>query len=78
MYSGWGSKRTEKLNELLKFIKFVKFNNLEDLLMRNIWRSRTSELAELNGLHKLEIMLDLIFKITPILTALFIISINYT
>lgn len=77
-YSSYGSKRTDKLNELIKFIKHVKLNNLQDLLMRNLWRSRTNELKELEHLHNLEILLDLVFEVTPILTALFLIILNYS
>lgn len=77
-YSSYGSKRTDKLNELIKFIKHVKLNNLQDLLMRNIWRSRTNELKELDHLQNLEIILDLVFEVTPILTALFLIILNYS
>lgn len=56
----------------------VKLNSLQDLLMRNIWRSRTSELGELSKLHFLECLLDLIFESTPIISSLCLLCLQYS
>jgi ABC-type multidrug transport system fused ATPase/permease subunit len=77
-YSSFGSKRSDRLNELIKYIKMVKLNSLQDLLMRNIWRSRTSELGELSKLHFLECILDLIFESTPTISSLMLLGVSYS
>lgn len=77
-YNSFGSMRSDLLNEMIKSIKVVKLNSLQNLLMRNTWRTREKETQQLKILHYLESILDLIFEITPMAASVMLIIIRFT